>query len=112
MAFPLIPALITLITNLPKVIEAVRVIKPIKEKVKEVEEKYKFPEGHVVTDQQKKENNETKHNAVLEFILDKLDPYIKQSNLTRKDIDLTISFVNMVVKKWTSTGWWKRRKKR
>jgi len=84
---PLISVILPFLASIPKLIQAVKLIKPIKEKVLEVETEHRF------------KSNEDKHALVLTFLTEHLLPRISKYGFDEYDLDTMIRFVVLFIRK-------------
>jgi hypothetical protein len=98
MAFPIVPAIITLITSLPDILRAVKIIKPIKDKILEVE-KTTRDNNTVGIPKPRDILNIEKHAIVAKWVKLHILPNIRRYGFDEYDVDTIIRFIVLFVRK-------------
>lgn len=94
MAIPIIPTLITLITSIPQIFKVIELLKPIKKAVIEADKALPLKVGEL-----KQENNEAKHKHALDILWNKYGAHIERFGLKKSEVDTTIKFMVLVIRK-------------
>lgn len=90
---PIIPAILTFLTSIPQIINAIKVIKPVKNKVLEVEKTYND------IGKLRSEANVDKHTLVFKYLKTVLLPRIRKYGFDEYDLDTMIRFVVLFLRK-------------
>lgn len=112
MAFPVIPFLVSVFTNIPQIIKVIGLWRPMKKAIVSAEaalvdkEAKDCKKGNTATT--KEGQREFKHQRALDYLWDKYGSRITKYGLTKHEIDITLKFMVIVVKKFKSLGRYRR----